>query len=370
MTATETRRLHGLRAVAARQLAQRLQAGDAPLAELRELQERVRLIDTVLGDPALQRQARRRALAGSLLAVALLTSLAAAVEMPSLPFSLELGASAAALRMDAAGELGPQALDGELQVEGYSALASADAALVQRARAQRADRIGVQASHLRLRRLAYPAGSLLRLQAGAEAARIAVESPQPPIVVELEMAGPTAIDLNAADGRSRIDYGPGEWLRLVAGDPAAAQRKPPPLTLVLPRRADRSLGWRGLQPTALHFVERQSRGAAPPVFVSALTQARITLPATGAELRLQAGDGLELDGLVLERCELSLGSELRMSLSGSARVMRTRVGAFERSLKPSLLEFLARNHTIELLWGAAAMLWGTTTWLRKQFDTA
>ncbi|RZU00842.1 hypothetical protein [Rivibacter subsaxonicus] len=363
MSSVEIRRLRDLRDAAARQFLQRMQAGDAPLPELRELQERVRLADAALADPLLQ----RRAAAIALLVVALLCTLAAVLKMPSVPFSLELTAGSAALQMEAAGEFGEQVVDRELGVEGFATLESADAALLKLSRDEqvRGSRIDLRSESLRLQRLRFPHGSLVRAEAGADAVRLVVEAPQPKAVVELEVAGASEVALGAAP--RRFDFGPGEWLRLAGADADPTERRPAPLTLQLGRGAERSYSWIGLQPVSLRFVERQARGAAPPVYLSSLKQAQISLPATGAEVQLRAGDGLELDGLVLERCELALGGELGLRLSGSARELVARTGSFERSLKPSVLEFLARNHALALFWTAAGLLWGIGAWLRKLF---
>ena len=65
---------------------------------------------------------------------------------------------------------------------------------------------------------------------------------------------------------------------------------------------------------------------------------------------------------------MTTGDSIILKLAGTARVLATRTGDFERSLKPSLLEFLARHHTVGLFWSSALMLWGAIAWLRNQFD--
>jgi hypothetical protein len=197
--------------------------------------------------------------------------------------------------------------------------------------------------------------------------RVSVEATKSPLVAEVELAGPTQTDFGSLATRRGTDFGPGEWLRLVGGDANEPANRPPPLDVTLTHGADMTYAWRGLKPVALRFVERRQGSGAGAEVVSSLIDARITLPATGAEVKLGVGDRLELEGLVLERCELSLGSALKLQLAGSARRLETRSGAFERSLKPSVLEFVARHHLIGLLWGSAGFFWGVLTWLRKQF---
>lgn len=74
-----------------------------------------------------------------------------------------------------------------------------------------------------------------------------------------------------------------------------------------------------------------------------------------------------MSGLVLERFDMTAGDSVVIKLAGTARVLATRTGDFERSLKPSMLEFIARHHTVGLLWSSALMLWGAIAWLRNQF---
>ena len=47
-----------------------------------------------------------------------------------------------------------------------------------------------------------------------------------------------------------------------------------------------------------------------------------------------------------------------------------KAGGFAQSLEPSWLDYAAHNHGLGLLWSAAGLLWGISTWLRKQFGDA
>ena len=129
MTPIDDARLRALRDEAASRLALRLSEPDAPLSELRELHERVKLAEAALADPRRQRALRLRIVLGSLLALALVLSLAATVRMPSVAFSLELDADAAQLQLGPAGELGAQTLAGSLQARGWARLDTANATL-------------------------------------------------------------------------------------------------------------------------------------------------------------------------------------------------------------------------------------------------
>jgi hypothetical protein len=91
----------------------------------------------------------------------------------------------------------------------------------------------------------------------------------------------------------------------------------------------------------------------------------IRLPAANRELALRSDSSLELDGLQLEQADLTLGGSVGLKFSGSASRIELNTGGFKQSLKPSVLEYVARNHSIGLLWSAAGLLWGVSTWLRK-----
>jgi len=363
----DVERLHALRAGAAARLTQRVADGDAPLAELRELQERLRLVDAALAEGVAPRTRRWQVVLWPVLVVATLASLAAAIPVPSVPFALELQARAVSLQLDAAGELGSQPIDGELRVEGFTRLESPAAALARLAAESSPDRIAVSAPHLSLRRVVYPPASVLHVEAGPQV-HLSLHAARSPVVVEIEFAGATSWHFGDAASRRSNKHPHAEWVRLIAGDAAAPARRPPPLDLWLARAEGRSYAWSGLRPVALQFVERRAAADAEAVVASSLEQARITLPATGAEVRLAGGDRLEIAGLELERFELVAGDSVGVKLSGSARTMTTRTGDFERSLKPSLLEYVARHHTIGLFWSAALLLWGILGWLRKQLD--
>jgi hypothetical protein len=364
VTPVDDRQLRALRDEAASRLALRLGEPDAPLVELRELHERFRLAEAALADPRRQRAMRLRIVIGSMLVVAVLLSLAATIRMPTVAFSLELDADAAQLRFGPAGELGAQPLPGSLQARGWARLETADATLRTLGANTRPPYLALSAQSLRLQRVAYPANSLLRLAAGPATLGLTFEAPQGVLRLELDAAGPATLNLGNSNERVQLDFGPGEWLGLEAGDSTSDQR-PPPLDLQLGRSGAQTLSWLGLQPQGLRFVDRQSTGGGQTRIVSTLQRATVNLPATGGTVRLQAGDRLEIDGLEVERFELIAGNSLSLRVSGKAREMRSGVGGFDRSLKPSVLEFVARNHVLLLLWSAAAGLWGAGLWLRK-----
>lgn len=337
-------------------LAQQLANGlgeEAPLAELKDMQARLQLIDGVLADAAPRNQVLRRHLA-ALLIVAAIVSLAALLPMRRVAFVLELDAGAAQMHMSNSGNLAGQTLDGEMRAEGFNRIESADPTLVQRGLDGGASQLGLQAQRLSLRRINYPAGAKLDFEAGAQTVRLAIDGAAH--AAEFEIGGQVSSSFGGSP-REPGNYAVTEWLKLTAGSA--------PTELWFTHKPERGYLWRGLQPDSLRLVERQAGADGQVRLVSALRQGVLRLPATGRELRLIAGSGLALDGLQLDQADLTLGEHVDLRLSGSAQDLVLETGGFQQSLKPSLLDYVAQNHSLGLLWSTAGLLWGISTWLRK-----
>jgi hypothetical protein len=352
MTSPEPTNLQAQRSALAQRLAKGLD-DEAPMAELKDMQARLQLIDGVLAESAPNARALRRHLI-ALLVVAAVVSLAALTPMPRASFVLELTAGAAQLRMNNSGSLAGQPLDGEMRAEGFSRIESADPTLVQRARDSGVGQLGLQAQRLSLRRIGFPAGARLDFEAGTQSVRLAIEGAVQ--TAEFEIGGQVSSSFGGSS-RESGNYAVAEWLKLVS-DTA-------PTELWFARKPDRSYLWRGLEPASLRLVERQAGADGQVRLVSALRQGVLRLPATERELRLITGSSLELDGLQLDQADLTLGEQVTLRLGGSAQRMVLETGGFKQSLKPSLLEYTAHNHGVGLLWSAAGLLWGISSWLRK-----
>lgn len=367
MAADDATALRYLRAELAQRFAGRAREPDAPLPELRDMQERLRLLDAAIADPQRGERRRRRATWLALVAVAAVLSLGALIPMPRVPFSLDAEAGAVRLHMAAAGALGPQNVPGELRVDGYTALESPDTDLMRQAGAQAAGRLAIGAATLNLRRVSYPAGADIELAAGAKTATLMLHSRQAPVPVDLEFSGRTTMRFGQADQAWQADYPYAERLRVLAA--GAASGAPPPLTVTLARAAQTAYGWTSLRPQQVRFVERILKEGNEVEILSSLRKARVVLQASAADVTLAEGEDLELGGLDLQRCEVLLGPVVRVKMAGTARSLLARTGHFERSLKPSLLEYAARHQTVALLWSAALMLWGIVRWLQRLADS-
>lgn len=366
MAADHITGLRNLRADVARRFAQRAGEPDAPLPELREMQERLLLLDAAIADPRDAGRRRRRATWLALVTVAAVLSLGALIPVPSVPFSLEAEADGLRLHMATAGALGPQTVPGELRVDGYTALQSPAADLTRQPGAPAAGRLTVRATMLNLRRVSYPSGADIELASGREAATLTLHSQRAPVMADLELSGRATVRFGPGDQGRQADYPFAERLRVLAAAPMAT---PPPLVLTLARPGQTEYGWASLRPQEVRFVERRlNEEGTEAAVLSSLRKAHLVLQASAAEVTLGEGDDLELGGLDLRRCDVTLGPVVRVRMAGTARSVLTRTGHFERTLKPSLLEYAARHKTVALLWSAALMLWGIVQWLQRLAD--
>lgn len=302
-------------------------------------------------------------------AVATVLLLAATVPVPSVPVTLEVQASSITLTLPAASRLGALATGDRLQIEGFTSLKSGDPQLAGSGAAAHVDNLIVHSEQTWLRALHLPAGSELTVQARGKATALGIESPRSPVVADVEMRGKTTLRLGDRDEVLSRVFIHSEWLTVAGGDATRADQKAPPMTLTLARQGDTALEIKGLRPSELAFRERREGSGVESVVVSSLEGGTLSVPSTGLSLRINGGDWLQIEGLLVERCEILAGAVLALKLNGSARVVRLRVGEFEKSLKPSWLEFVSRHHLVNLLWGSAALLWGALAWIRKYFAT-
>jgi hypothetical protein len=358
-----SRGLNAQRVDLARRLAQGL-ADDAPLAELQAMQARLKLIDELMARDEAAARGPGRELKHHLVALAIvaaLVSLAAWWPVSRTALTIEIDADAAQLTMGEAGALGGQAMGHELRAEGYSRLESGDATLARQAQAEGVNPIALRADRLALRSVSYGAGAQLSFEAGAPAARLAIEGA--PHALALEFSGAVAVSLAGAPGERR-DYPVAEWLNLRAEPPHTASAA----WLTPPDHA--GYAWLGLRPASLRLIARESGADGQVRLQSALRRAHLRLPAIERELTLQAGTELSLDGLLIDQSELRLGDAVSLTMSGSARHIGVRTGGFAQSLEPSWLEYAAHNHALATLWSAAGLLWGISSWLRRQWGEA
>jgi hypothetical protein len=353
-------------------LAEQLADPQASLVTLRELDERTRLLDATIAARRPPPPRRLGAVLWPFACVALLLLAAATLRWPgSVPVTLELRASTVTATLPGALTTEARSIEGELRLEGFSAIEAAPGALAALGAEEQVDPVAVRSDQTRLRALALPGAAELTLQVRGGRLSLAVESSRSPVVAHVELRGRSAVRAGDTPGPLEASLERAEWLRLVAGSAVAADRAAPPVELSWPlgppATAPRFVE---LMPSALRFAERRAGAGvgATARWRSGVEGGQLTLAATGQVLPIAAGDWLEIDGLATERCEIAVaGDLLTLKLNGSAQALRLRAGSLERSLKPTLLEYLSRHHVATLLWSSAVALWGAIAWTRRQF---
>lgn len=367
------RELRELREAAAKHLVARLADGHAPLPELRELNERLGLLDAAVAvqvkgaeNPmGSQWATRSRPALWPLVLVGGILLLAATVPVPSTPLTLNVQASSVKFGLSDTSVLGVQLVGGQLRIEGFSAVESPDPALAQAPPGEQANSLVIRGDQTQLRALNLPAGTDLTIRAQGDGVTLSIDSTRSPVVADVEMRGKTSLRLGDSAVVLEREFAHSEWLKVMGGDAARPGQRAPLMTLSFARRGESALGIQSLRPRSLQFSEPQAGAGIVSAKGSSLDSGTLTLPSTGLTVPINGGDWLEIDGLEVQRCEVTLGSAVSIKLTGSARVLRLKVGDFERSLKPSWLEFVARHHLAGLLWGSAALLWGALAWVRK-----
>jgi len=364
-------RLTQARQALGEKLAERLADPQASLSELRELDERARLLNAAIAAQQAPRRRRLGAVLWPFAAVALLLLVAATLRWPSVPLSLELRASSITARLGEPTTLEGQALEGsELRLEGFTAAELGPGLLAVSPAVEHIDPVSVQSEQTWLRGIALPGAADVTLQLRGERLVLAVESLSSPVVANVELRGRTSLRLGDAPAPAPTQLAKAEWLRLVAGSAASAQQRAPPVELSWSVAGAAAPRFVELAPLALRFAERR---AAAGVGVtsrlrSGIEGGQLTLAATNQTIPIAAGEWLDIDGLVTERCEIVVADgALTLKLNGSARDLKLRVGSLERSLKPTWLEYLSRHHLATLLWSSAVALWGAVAWTRRQF---
>ncbi|HKE94040.1 MAG TPA: hypothetical protein VKB34_07020, partial [Povalibacter sp.] len=180
--------LRDLRASERARLNSRLVDGTSSIGELRDLSERVQLLDAAIKQEEPPRTAKR--LAFIALAVATVIIAAASMRMPSVRFSLEAEAHSISLRAGAAQSLSGFPSGSELRVtDGCGVLSSSNIGLTSAVRGQQADPLTLRATSLAVQHLTFGASSLLTVTPGGNALQVSVENSTAPIAIELEMSG-------------------------------------------------------------------------------------------------------------------------------------------------------------------------------------
>ena len=211
-----------------------------------------------------------------------------------------------------------------------------------------------------LREVQIPAHAVVDLDATPNAASLSITTLSGSIAGTVDLVTPTFIGVGRRAQGSRdpdaVSLADRELLRF-RSSPDAAPSGPATVRIT----SNRLEGWpivNEVWPQSLRFLQRRSSTDSAPKYVSSLLKGTVVLPWTGATVQIERGDVLEIDDIDVGRFEMKVDDLVQVQVNGSAKRIGLRTGAAEKSLKPSLLEFLTRNHGVAMLWSSAVFIWG------------
>lgn len=349
-----------------RRFVERTTSTDATVEELRDLFERVRLADAACAELKPPSKKTNRAIVTIAVGIGVVVTVAAWLPVRSVGFTAEIEARTLSMAMNQDGSLEQQAVLKQIGVEGAADVKSSNKALTSILQGN-VQPFALRGDFLRIQNLYWDKGAEFRLVAEEEALRITVENLKSPPVLSLETAGRIELETSDGKGSQAIDTGLGDTVSISTSNPSIQEGgRPPPLVIIVGSAAEHKYKLNGLQPSSLSFVERRPNlGSA--IYASSLISANVNIPLNNSVTTLYEGDRIGFDGLSLERIDVVVGKTIAIRISGRASELRSSVGGFERSLKPSVLEWLTRHHTLKLFWSAAVFLWGAYVWFQMHF---
>jgi hypothetical protein len=111
-------------------------------------------------------------------------------------------------------------------------------------------------------------------------------------------------------------------------------------------------------PTSVAFVERADNEPRGKAFVSSVLTGTLSVPAVERKETLEPGDALRIEGFTAESARITVTDKVHLRLRGVAQHVRIGSGRFERSLAPTMLEYMAKNHMVGLLWSGFGLIGG------------
>jgi hypothetical protein len=347
------------RAKAAANLA-RSDGGRVSAAELEELERLSRLVK--LGEAAGSTSRKRWPVATALGATLLIVSLLLFTRVPTTEVELDLAASEAAfvvpsqqvlterLNLSAVGIAGAVSIELPRPL-GAPATTPADGDLAIRIAATS---VGNRVGRVNLSALTVLPGTRVGIQRLEGSPRYRLSLRGADLVVRVGVLGPTEIGL-AGMAVERVDFRTPRSIVLKSGaheltidlSPSTdvpTLNSPLPVTRLALFRVDE-------YPEGDHTVVRRvSTIESGSVFLESLN---------GQERKLRAGQRLDFDEIQGEMRTLRLGADhVALKLGGRVRGMTTGSGSTERSLMPTVLDWMYARHGVSLLWGTTLYVFG------------
>lgn len=339
-------------------LAAQLVREDAEDSELQRAGRRLELLDRAIG----QLETRTWTRAGRFFLVVLVTAVIVTAlvlwRTSSVSFALDLHARAASFRLADGARLGAIRIHGPVQLRG---LTSVDSPLLDPELARRSDTAHLEAKQLELSSLQLPKGASVHLERQADSVALTVQIPSGAVIASFEAGDETTLSLGANGARrtpaiAKRVFSEPETFVFSSAAPAGAEMPPAAFELVAANMGmPISLE---LQPRSAAFVEQRVGVDGSREFVSSIVGGTIAIAEVERKYAIEERDVLRITDLAAERLTIDVGTDLRIRLSGSAHRIELQSGRATKPLTPTRLEYLAKNHFLALIWGAAAFIWG------------
>jgi hypothetical protein len=350
----ETDALRARRRAAAAELQQLLTAEPVDARRLADLRERVETIDLLLTE-------RRSPLFSQLKPLLVVGVAAGAIvtwlltwKADFVPVQLEIEARALSAQLREEAELTGVLVDQNVQVRGVAWIESPrfDAASLSAAR-----EFAANAGWMRIQRLTASKDATLGVERGAQSLVVTVT--RRPATLELllrDAARMSVVSQSGPGGEFEGQFSVAEPVRMGS---AAGERTTPAAGLELSAgfAPDRTAQF-VFEPRELTFLERVPQRRSGVEFASSIVSGTISFDGIERRYGIEEGDVIDVRGFAPEAARVSIGATLRLRARGTAQQVSLRRGATSKSLAPSMLEFLAQNHTLALAWGAVGLISG------------
>ena len=354
-----------------------LESKDLDAEKAREqVKARIDSINYVLKELSASWTARARQLGIVAMIVGVIVTVLAVWPMHSVPFTLKVFASAVDLTSGANGAVEEISLRPPVRVAGMNRVESG---LLENSSRSTHGGALILAGGVRLTSASLPENSVLTLASGARSFSLTTQGAGRGLADQLEVSGANVSirDESAPEAVPAWIHGDFEAVAepvIFYRDPTPAGRGPAPLSSLILRAAGVAAPAQivGLTPTSLRFVERTSAAGNKSPFKTSVLSGELTIVSTGSRYALSPDDTVELSGIRSDRCDVSISDRLEIQASGSATGLRIVRSGFERSVKPSVLEFASSNHRLAALWGGVVFLWGLlwSTWRLLKGESA
>lgn len=350
----DTDALRARRRATAAELQQLLTSETVDARRLAELRERIETIDLLLtGRRSPLFSQLKPLLVVGVAAGAIVTGLLA-WKADFVPVQLEIEARAITAQLREEAEITGLPIDKNLQVRGLAWIESPRFDAASRSSAQE---FAANAGWMRIQRLTATKDATLSVERGPQSLVVTVT--RRPATLELLLRDGVRMSVTGQSGPGAPFEGQFSVAEPVRMGSAAGERTTPAAGLELSAglAGDRTAQF-VFEPRELTFLERVPQRRSGAEFASSIVSGTISFDGMERRYRIEEGDVIDVRGFEPDSARVSIAEILRLRARGTAQQVSLRRGATRRSLAPSMLEFLAQNHTLASAWGAVGLISG------------